>query len=166
MNHGILCGLRSVSLAILGLIFWGDARAQEHHLQKYYPPTDTLVQQKLAAWGDMKFGLLMHWGPYSQWGIVESWSICPEDEGWCERRGTYAQNYFEYKKAYEGLQNTFNPVNFNPEKWASAARAAGMKYQAPRWVCHVRYQILGLQDYLAQYSVSYQSKGQHRQGSV
>ena len=128
MNHGILCGLRSVSLAILGLIFWGDAWAQEHHLQKYYPPTDTLVQQKLAAWGDMKFGLLMHWGPYSQWGIVESWSICPEDEGWCERRGPYAQNYFEYKKAYEGLQNTFNPVNFNPEKWASAARAAGMKY--------------------------------------
>ena len=69
MNYGILCGLRSASLAILGLIFLGDARAQEHHLQKYYPPTDTLVQQKLATWGDMKFGLLMHWGPYSQWGI-------------------------------------------------------------------------------------------------
>jgi hypothetical protein len=33
--------------------------AQEHHLQKYYPPTDTLVQEKLAAWGDMKFGLLI-----------------------------------------------------------------------------------------------------------
>ena len=113
-------------LVLLGVS--GVVRAQEHHLQKYYPPTDTLVQQKLAAWGDMKFGLLMHWGPYSQWGIVESWSICPEDEGWCERRGPYAQNYFEYKKAYEGLQNTFNPVKFNPEKWASAARDAGMKY--------------------------------------
>lgn len=113
-------------LVLLGVS--GVVRAQEHHLQKYYPPTDTLVQQKLAAWGDMKFGLLMHWGPYSQWGIVESWSICPEDEPWCERRGPYAQNYFEYKKAYEGLQNTFNPVNFNPEKWASAARSAGMKY--------------------------------------
>ena len=116
---GILLFFCSMSSAVL---------AQDHHLQKYYPPTDTLVQQKLAAWGDMKFGLLMHWGPYSQWGIVESWSICPEDEGWCERRGPYAQNYFEYKKAYEGLQYTFNPVNFNPEKWASAARAAGMKY--------------------------------------
>jgi alpha-L-fucosidase len=110
--------------------------AQEHHLQKYYPPTDTLVQNKLEQWGDFKFGLLMHWGPYSQWGIVESWSICPEDEPWCERRGPktkqekkpYAPNYFEYKKAYEGLQNTFNPVKFNPEKWASAARSAGMKY--------------------------------------
>ena len=113
-------------LVLLGVS--GVVRAQEHHLQKYYPPTDTLVQNKLAQWGDFKFGLLMHWGPYSQWGIVESWSICPEDEPWCERRGPYAPNYFEYKKAYEGLQNTFNPVKFNPEKWASAARDAGMKY--------------------------------------
>ena len=29
---------------------------------------------------DLKLGLLMHWGPYSQWGIVESWSLCAEDE--------------------------------------------------------------------------------------
>jgi alpha-L-fucosidase len=116
---GVLLFCCSMSSAVL---------AQEHHLQKYYPPTDTLVQNKLEQWGDFKFGLLMHWGPYSQWGIVESWSICPEDEPWCERRGPYAQNYFEYKKAYEGLQNTLNPVKFNPEKWASAARSAGMKY--------------------------------------
>ncbi len=27
----------------------------------------------------------MHWGTYSQWGIVESWSICPEDYGWYQR---------------------------------------------------------------------------------
>lgn len=69
--------------------------AQDHYKQKYYPPTDTLVQQNLEQWGDFKFGLLMHWGPYSQWGVVESWSICPEDEDWCARRGPYAQNYFE-----------------------------------------------------------------------
>ena len=124
---GVLLFCCSMSSAVL---------AQEHHLQKYYPPTDTLVQNKLEQWGDFKFGLLMHWGPYSQWGIVESWSICPEDEPWCERRGPktkqekkpYAPNYFEYKKAYEGLQYTFNPVKFNPEKWASAAHSAGMKY--------------------------------------
>lgn len=24
----------------------------------------------------------MHWGPYSQWGILESRSICPEDLSW------------------------------------------------------------------------------------
>jgi alpha-L-fucosidase len=94
----------------------------------YIPPTDTLVRQKLQQWQDLKFGLFMHWGTYSQWGVVESWSICPEDEGWTQRKGTYAANYFDYKKAYENLQTTFNPQHFNPEKWVSAAKEAGMKY--------------------------------------
>ena len=70
----------------------------------------------------------MHWGTYSQWGIVESWSLCPEDEDWCKRKGEFAPNYFEYKKQYENLQTTFNPTRFNPSKWASAAAYAGMKY--------------------------------------
>jgi alpha-L-fucosidase len=29
---------------------------------------------------------------------------------------------------YEALKTTFNPVHFDPEKWADAARQAGMKY--------------------------------------
>jgi len=91
-------------------------------------PTDTAVLNSLDKWQDMKFGLFMHWGTYSQWGIVESWSICPEDEGWTQRKGPYSKNYFEYVKAYENLQTTFNPVKFNPEKWAVAAKEAGMKY--------------------------------------
>lgn len=94
----------------------------------YVTPKEPEVRKKLEAWGDWKFGLLMHWGTYSQWGIVESWSLCSEDEGWCERRGPYAENYVEYVKAYEALQKTFNPVDFDPSKWASAAQAAGMKY--------------------------------------
>lgn len=68
----------------------------------------------------------MHWGPYSQWGIVESWSICPEDEGWCVP--DTVKDYFAYKKRYESLPKTFNPVKFDPVKWAKAAKDAGMKY--------------------------------------
>ena len=94
----------------------------------YVKPTDTLVQKKIEEWQDLKFGLFMHWGTYSQWGVVESWSICPEDEGWTQRKGPYAANYSEYKKAYENLQTSFNPQHFNPEKWVSAAKDAGMKY--------------------------------------
>jgi len=96
---------------------------------RYVPPDDSLVLQKLEEWQDLKFGLLMHWGAYSQWGIVESWSLSPEDYGWCERKkGNNPQNYFEYKKEYENLKTTFNPVKFDPAKWAKAARHAGMKY--------------------------------------
>ena len=91
----------------------------------YVEETDPLVRQKLEKWQDLKLGLLIHWGPYSQWGIVESWSLCSEDVGWCQRS---MDDYDEYKKAYEALQTTFNPTEFDPARWARAARAAGMKY--------------------------------------
>jgi len=94
----------------------------------YLPPQDSLVKKKLSQWQDLKFGLLMHWGTYSQWGIVESWSLCNEDEDWCKRRGPYSHDYVLYKKKYEELQTSFNPKNLNPEKWAEAAKDAGMKY--------------------------------------
>jgi len=94
--------------------------------QTYIPDPDLKIQQRIGEWQDIKFGLLMHWGPYSQWGIVESWSICPEDEGWCVP--DTVKDYFAYKKQYENLGKTFNPLKFDPEKWAKAAKDAGMKY--------------------------------------
>ena len=117
-------------LPVLLLLFVAlTANAQQHNFNNdYVKPTDTLVQQKIDQWQDLKFGLFMHWGTYSQWGVVESWSICPEDEGWTQRRGPYAANYNDYVKAYENLQTTFNPTHFNPDKWAAAAKDAGMKY--------------------------------------
>jgi len=99
-----------------------------NHYDVYFKPADTLVREKIAQWQDRKFGLLMHWGTYSQWGVVESWSICPEDEGWTQRRGPYSKTYYDYVHAYENLQTTFNPTHFDPAKWAAAAKAAGMKY--------------------------------------
>ena len=92
---------------------------------EYVKEKDPLVLEKLDHWQDLKFGLMMHWGTYSQWGIVESWSLCSEDESWCKRK---IDDYCEYKKEYEGLIKTFNPVDFNPGKWAETAKAAGMKY--------------------------------------
>ncbi len=106
----------------LFLGFAADLQAQ-HDGKEYVAPDDPLVAEKLEKWQDLKFGLLMHWGPYSQWGVVESWSICNEE--WITRR---EDNYEEYKKHYHDLIKTFNPVLFDPVKWARAAREAGMKY--------------------------------------
>jgi alpha-L-fucosidase len=115
-------------LPLLLLVVQGRAQAI-YEDERYVPETDPLVLANLEEWQDKKFGLLMHWGPYSQWGIVESWSLCPEDYGWCERtKGTDPKNYTQYVKEYEGLKKTFNPIKFNPEKWAAAAKSAGMKY--------------------------------------
>jgi alpha-L-fucosidase len=115
---------------LCGMAHAADAPTGNEHLMSkdYIPPRDPAVLKKLEWWQDLKFGLMMHWGTYSQWGIVESWSICPEDEPWCQRRGPYSSNYFAYVTAYENLRKTFNPVKFNPEKWAAAAKNAGMRY--------------------------------------
>ena len=100
-----------------------------HGQDRYVPETNPVVIEKLKQWQGLKFGLLMHWGTYSQWGIVESWSLCPEEYDWCKRTsGSNPEDYFTYKKEYEALKNTFNPTKFNPEKWAQAASDAGMKY--------------------------------------
>jgi alpha-L-fucosidase len=69
---------------------------------------------------------MMHWGPYSQWGVVESWSICSEDVEWCKR--PEGEAYVDYVKRYEQLPTTFNPVKFDPEQWARIAKDAGTKY--------------------------------------
>lgn len=97
-----------------------QAIAQQH---PYTADPDPLVRQRLEDWQDLKFGFMMHWGTYSQWGVVESWSICNED--WIDRGGA---DYMDYVQRYEQLPKTFNPTQFDPEKWANAAWDAGMKY--------------------------------------
>lgn len=117
--------LQKLILAIVCLTPGIGLLAQEE-FDRYVPDPDPVIQKRIEAWQDIKFGLLMHWGTYSQWGIVESWSICPEDEGWCIP--DTVKDYFAYKKQYENLQHTFNPVKFDPQRWAKAAKNAGMKY--------------------------------------
>jgi alpha-L-fucosidase len=122
-----------LSVLLLGLFATGPALAQ-HEEHPYVPETDSQVLRKLEQWQDWKFGFMVHWGPYSQWGIVESWSICSEDVGWClppknnPHTAKYADDYVGYVKAYEQLPTTFNPVKFDPQAWAQVAKAAGTKY--------------------------------------
>lgn len=92
----------------------------------YEWPEDPLVRLKLETWRDQKFGMLIHWGLYAVPGIVESWTLCGEDADWIGRDTTI--HYDDYKKWYWGLKDQFNPVKFNPEQWAKAAKEAGMKY--------------------------------------
>lgn len=92
----------------------------------YVWPTDTEVLKKLDQWQDLKFGVLFHWGLYSVPGIVESWSICSEDEDWIPRNKNVS--YEDYKKWYWSLKDSLNPVNFNPQQWADVMQDAGMKY--------------------------------------
>ncbi len=144
--------MQKIQLTTFFLCFFYIAISQEH----YTAPKDSLILNTLHQWQDIKFGLMVHWGPYSEWGVTESWTICPEDERGDYIKGpfvmqehfTYKQNferfnkndtaannrnrisnnYFDYKKKYESLPYYFNPIAFDPKKWAHAAKDAGMRY--------------------------------------
>lgn len=111
---------------IIGILLFQTSFSQEEF--PYQAPSDPAVITKLEQWQDWKFGVIIHWGAYSEWGVVESWSLCPEDEDWCKRRGPFSEDYYQYVKEYEKIRETFNPAKFNPEKWAEACKDAGMKY--------------------------------------
>jgi len=119
---------KKILLTILCTIAVGNLSAQFVHgiSESYVFPTEPEVRAKLEQWQDLKFGIIIHWGLYSEHGIVESWSICSEDEDWIPRDSTL--NYNEYKEWYWNISNIFNPTKFNPEQWAQAAKSAGMKY--------------------------------------
>lgn len=119
--------IRKISLGLACLLGTYVSLAQNtlHPTSSDYQyPQDPLVAANLENWRDQKFGMIIHWGIYAVPGIIESWSICNED--WIERDSTV--RYDDYKRWYFGQSEKFDPVKFNPEQWAKAAKDAGMKY--------------------------------------
>ncbi len=96
--------------------------------EKYVKPKDPEVLKKLEWFKDQKLALMMHWGPYSQMGIVESWALSDGDADWSRNCVDWEVDGEEFKREYFALNKTFNPVRFEPDKWAEYAKMAGMKY--------------------------------------
>ena len=90
------------------------------------------LTERLEWFQDLKFGLFLHWGIYSQWDCCESWPLVEEDawarpdhlKCWSERGKDFAW----FTRDYRALNTTFHPVDFDPVIWARAAGYAGMKY--------------------------------------
>lgn len=59
-----------------------------------------------------KFGMFIHWGFYSMLGLHE------------QALARYGLDKTEYEK----LKDSFNPTDYDPEKWVLMAKEAGMKY--------------------------------------
>ncbi|NDV58679.1 alpha-L-fucosidase [Bacteroides sp. 519] len=115
------------SLLALLLPLTGIAQTFTHGRSSSYTwPKDELIVKKLDKWQDLKFGMLIHYGLYSELGIVESWSICAEEADWIPRDSTIA--YDEYKRNYWKTIDRFKPEKLNPEAWAQYGKKAGMKY--------------------------------------
>ncbi|MHB8635538.1 MAG: alpha-L-fucosidase [Fimbriimonadaceae bacterium] len=94
----------------------------------YYQTFDPLHESKAAKDARMKwfrearFGMFIHWGLYS----------VPAG-AWKGKDYSGAAEWLQYNakikpRDYEPLQQQFNPVKFDAEKWVKIAKNAGMKY--------------------------------------
>lgn len=109
----------------MGLIFLHATKLPAQTGEETYVwPKDAKVLENLHKWQGYKLGILIHEGLYSQLGIVESWGLCPED--WVTRDGY--DDYFKFARDYRNTKSQFNPVNFDPARWARAFKNAGAKY--------------------------------------
>ena len=79
--------------------------------------------EKMERWNEAIFGLFVHWGPYSLYGGVYN--------GFHQNRGgaEWIMNRCKIPvMEYRAKASTFNPVEFDADKLASMAKAAGMRY--------------------------------------
>ena len=106
-----------------------DSQSTVEMSRSYIAPAEPGVQAAVREWQDYKLGMFIHWGTYSQLGVIESWSLVPQPISWMYRpRKERGLSYNEYVELYESMKNVFNPLDFDPAKWAAAAKYAGMKY--------------------------------------
>ena len=83
----------------------------------------TPVAKKMEWWRDAKFGMFIHWGPYSLYGGVYN--------GFNQQRGgaEWIMNRCKIPvREYKAKASTFNPQRFDAEALVRLAKETGMKY--------------------------------------
>lgn len=77
-------------------------------------------EDRTAWFREAKFGMFIHWGPYSVAGVEASWPIMKPE--WFPHVKPISE------QDYVALPAKFNPVEFDPGAWVQLAREAGMRY--------------------------------------
>lgn len=95
--------------------------------EHYVKPEQPRILERLEWFMDQKLALMMHWGIYSQLGMVESWALSDQDAEW-SRNIDWEIDSKTFKEEYKNLNRSFNPIRFEPQKWANAAYDGGFKY--------------------------------------
>jgi alpha-L-fucosidase len=78
--------------------------------------SDASEAQRTAWFRNAKFGMFIHWGPYSLASVEASWPIIRPEPGGISQ------------DEYVNLYRQFNPTQFNPSAWLQLAQEAGQRY--------------------------------------
>lgn len=126
---------KTVTVALLSLCML--ACNAEKRVEKFEPTWDSLAKVKPAKWWDEgKFGIFIHWGPYSVAGykynnigyaeaITEHMYQSPEKykSFFMEKFGAYPPEF-----GYKDWIPYYTAENWNPEEWAKLFKKIGAKY--------------------------------------
>ncbi|WP_339315209.1 alpha-L-fucosidase [Paenibacillus sp. FSL R10-2734] len=96
--------------------------------EDYVSPEDPLLLERLEWFQDQKLGLMMHWGPYAQLSTDASWMLCDHEAEWSRKCADWDVDAATLKQQYFDTNKTFNPIRFQPERWAELAADNGFKY--------------------------------------
>src|SRR5258708_39656135 len=78
--------------------------------------TGARAEERTSWYRDAKFGMFIHWGPYSLASVEASWPIMtPKPDGISEAE-------------YRELRRRFNPIKFDPDHFVDLDRGAGQQY--------------------------------------
>ncbi len=81
-------------------------------------------EQRLAWFKEAKFGMFIHWGPYS--ALAGEWQGRRVEVG---RNAEWIMNLLRIPvEDYRERAHRFNPRKFNAQKWVGLAKSTGMKY--------------------------------------
>jgi len=100
--------LKKLPLLLFALLTISMVYAQK----KIGTETAAQKQKRMEWWQDDRFGMFIHWGLYSG----------------AARHEWVKHNEHLTNEQYQKYFDQFNPDQFDPNKWAKEAKAAGMKY--------------------------------------
>jgi len=108
---------------ILIIFFPGCISQQENQDDDFDEPT--LNREKYLDWfRDAKFGMFIHWGPYSQ--LAGEWNGKQVPVG--QNAEWIMKNLEIPVDEYRKIAKTMNPVEFDAQEWVRLAKSTGMKY--------------------------------------
>jgi len=127
--------MKRLTLSVMLAVMAGTLGAQP-----YLPTWESLDARQIPQWwSDAKFGIFIHWGPYS----VPAYAPVDEVEGVYEKYAEHYENrlkqgnklFTDYHRriygdqfGYSDFAPLFRAEHFNAAKWADLFRRAGAKY--------------------------------------
>ena len=90
-------------------------------------------QERIEWFRDLKFGLFIHFGIYTQGEALESWTLSNNGDSWAGEADQQFNSKFNgdldaYTKWYKNLITEFNPSKFDAKEWTKIIKSSGANY--------------------------------------